>query len=621
MKSLEYIKEFCKTLTTKAGVYRYINADGEIMYVGKAKNLKNRVTSYTNVGALSRRIGSMISQVVKIEITITANEAEALLLESSLIKQLKPKYNILLKDDKSFPYIKIDSSDYPRITKFRGKKVKGDVMFGPFPSAGAVEGAISALTKAFQLRTCTDSYFKSRTRPCLEYEMKRCSAPCVDKVSAIEYNEQVAQAVSFLEGKDKSFKQELGKQMQEAADNMEYERAGGLRDKLRALNQISGEFAINVENIKEADLIAYHEGCIQVFFVRGGKILGDRPYFPKNIEELSSMEVLEAFIGRFYTNKVPPAKLYLSDDIYTKDVLEEALEKLKQAPVKIEIPKRGEKRAIMETVLENAKESVNKKLQTTQSNRAYMKKLAELINYDGALERIEVYDNSHIFGKNAYGAMVVAGVEGFEPAEYRTFKVDSGEKITGGDDFYMMRQVFERRFKKTDNLPSLVLIDGGKGQISAVADILIKCGVPYVGIAKGENRNAGEETLLIPAASSPRRRGSPEEIKEEIPAFAGMTKQSFMEIKLPKSSALLHYLQRLRDEAHRFAITTHRKSRSRAIRKSELDEIPNIGASRKRALLQCFASINAIKEASVSELMEAEGINKSIAQAIHDWFN
>ncbi len=615
------IKNALKTMPDDPGVYRMFNAEGDVLYVGKAKNLKKRVTNYTQVNRLVPRIARMVMATASMEITTTRTEAEALLLEANLIKSLKPRYNILLRDDKSFPYIALSAPldkdpkkghAYPRISKHRGAKQKHAYYFGPFPSAGAVNQAINTLQKAFLLRPCTDGFFKSRTRPCMEYQIKRCSAPCVNLVSEEDYAAQAQQAIAFLEGRADEVKSALEAQMMAASDAMEYERAAAIRNRIQALTQIQSAQSINNPKLGDADVIAIagngQQACIAVFFVRGGNTLGTRSYFPQHTEERETGEILEAFLGQFYQRHPAPRNILLSDDIPARRVLEEALSEHLGNRVSVAVPLRGDKRAMLEVALANATAALERHQAESAQTKDLLKQVQTLFALPKPPERIEVYDNSHLFGKQPVGAMIVAGMDGFNKQAYRKFNVDAGEKTTGGDDYDMLRQVLRRRFarmkeaQKTDGAegmsqrPDLVIIDGGIGQLSAAMDVWreLALNVPLVCMAKGEDRNAGKEIYHRP---------------------------NMPEMTFEPNSPLAYYFQRIRDEAHRFAITSHRGKRDKDLRTSVLDDIPGIGARRKKALLNYFGSAKGVQTATVAELMRAGGISKSTAEAIHGWFN
>lgn len=604
------IERHLQHMPEEPGVYRMLNSDGDVLYVGKAKNLKKRVISYTQLARLVPRIQRMVMQTAEMEIVTTRTEAEALLLEANLIKSLKPRYNILLRDDKSFPYIAITGThDYPRITKHRGEKKPTDTYFGPFASAGAVNHTITVLQKAFLLRPCSDSVFSGRTRPCLEYQIKRCSAPCVNYISKEDYQALVKQGQDFLSGKSRDIQAELTRQMEEASARMDYEEAAQIRDRIKAMASIQAKQGINAASLAEADIVALHreevQCCVQVFFVRGGQTLGHKAYFPTQTDGYSDEEVMEAFLGRFYQNHPAPPLILLSHDLFSKQVMEEALQSKERAKIRILIPQKGEKRQLVETALANAQGALHRKLQEEASEKERLAGVATLFGLTPPIRRIEVYDNSHIFGKHAVGAMIVAGEEGFMKQAYRKFTVDPGEENTGGDDFWMLRQMLTRRFKRLkkehptrdDHWPDLLLIDGGAGHLTIAQEVMEELElteIPLVCIAKGPDRNAGREDYYQPG------------------------KKPF---KLPPSDPVGYYLQRLRDEAHRFAINAHRGKRANAIRTSVLDDIPGIGATRKKALLHHFGSARGVEEARLEELMKVDGISRATAKTIYDYFH
>lgn len=587
-----------------------VNAAGDVLYVGKAKQLKNRVTNYTQAAGLTTRILRMVEQVVQVEHTITGSEAEALLLESSLIKKLKPRYNILLKDDKSFPYIVIERDHpYPRITKHRGKQARGNTYIGPFPSAGAVNRTLDILQKAFLLRPCSDHYFKNRSRPCLQYQIKRCSGPCVNFISEADYAASIEQATAFLKGRNHEVQAQFALQMQHCSDTQEYEKAAALRDRIRALAQVQHEQQLNAAGLQDADVVALHfatgQSVIQIVFFRGGLNFGSHTYFPRHTEDATPTEILSAFVGQFYQSHEPPKEILLSHPLPDQDVIEQALKLSCGHNVSLLAPQRGDKRTLIETITHRAQEALIRHLQSKQAEAAQWTALAARFDLNPPLNRIEVYDNSHIMGRHALGAMIVATPDGFLPSAYRRFDMKS-DIPTGGDDFAMMHAMFSRRFgrllkddpaREKDQWPDLVFIDGGIGQLRAAAralDELGISGVPLVAIAKGPDRNAGRETFHR---------------KDQSP------------FTLPEGDPLLHYIQRLRDEAHRYAIGSHRIKRSNAIRHSELDDVPGIGTTRKRALLHHFGSKAAIERATLSELENVAGISQTIARTIYDYFH
>jgi excinuclease ABC subunit C len=613
----EIIRAFVKTLPSAPGVYRMIDADGEVMYVGKARSLKARVTNYTRPEGLEVRLQRMIAATRTMEFVRTETEAEALLLEANLIKRLKPRFNVLLRDDKSFPYILIATEhEAPELTKHRGTRRKKGNYFGPFASALAVKRTITSLQKAFLLRTCSDSFYKARTRPCMLHQIKRCAAPCTGEISIEAYGELVEEANLFLSGKSKSVQDRLGREMSQAAEGLDFERAALLRDRLSALALVQSQGEIAARSIEEADVFAVaHEAgqfCIQVFFFRAHQNWGNYAYRPKADATLSDEDVLLAFMGQFYEDRTPPRLVLLSHDLPDRPVLEEALTSRLKSRVYIEVPQRGEKRDLVNHALNNAREALGRQLAEGATQRTLLEGVAELFSLDEAPRRIEVYDNSHISGTNAVGAMIVAGEEGLSKKHYRTFNIRSTE-LTPGDDFGMMREVLTRRFTRLANeseleaedeatgmpdWPDVVFIDGGAGQLNAVREVIAKLDLPreviFIGIAKGEERDAGREKFFMEG------------------------KEPFM---LPHRDPVLYYVQRLRDEAHRFAIGTHRARRKKDFVSNPLDEIDGIGPTRKRALLQHFGSAKAVSRASLADLAAIPGISSAMAQLVYDHFN
>lgn len=611
---VEIIRKALTHMTNAPGVYRMLDRHGKVLYVGKAKNLKKRVVNYTHIKRLEPRLQRMVMQVAEVDITTTRTEAEALLLEANFIKSQKPRFNILLRDDKSFPYICITHAhDYPRVMKFRGKKNKTNSYFGPFASAGEVNRAIATLQRAFLLRPCSDGFFATRQRPCMEYQIKRCSGPCVDKLSRAEYAELVAQAESFLEGKSQVVLQQLQADMGEASSAQEYEKAAVIRDRIRALSHIQARQDVNMPSLQDADIIVlatngeapnYTSACIHLTLVRGGQTRGVNSYFPKQLQGYSAEEIIEAFMGRFYQKQPPPPQILLSHDIYGRDVMEEALASLAERKVSITMPRRGEKQRLIDYCITRAKEALENQRDTEQDDTEYLEKLAAWFDLPTPIERVEVYDNSHIFGSHAVGGMVVATPEGFNKNAYRKFNVSAGSK-TGGDDFDMLRQVLTRRLSAylnqereearaddhSNQLPDVMLIDGGQGHLTIVQEVMdtLELQIPFACIAKGPDRNAGREDFYLPGRAP---------------------------FKLKHDDPLLYYLQRLRDEVHRFAISSHRKLRSKQTIKSRLDEIPGIGAKRKKALLEHFGSVDGVREAAVEDLLKIDGINMSVAHEI-----
>ena len=605
------IARVLKTLPNGPGVYRMIGADGDVLYVGKARSLKKRVQSYARLGGHTNRIARMIAATADLEVITTATETEALLLEANLIKRLKPRFNVILRDDKSFPYILIARDhDAPQILKHRGARKRKGEYFGPFASAGAVNRTINTLQRAFLLRSCSDSYYEARTRPCLLYQIKRCSGPCTGEIGLDDYARLVTDAENFLTGKSEKVKHHLHALMETASERLEFERAASYRDRLAALAQIQAHQGINPRSFSEADVFAAHaqggQTCIQVFFFRTSQNWGNRAYFPRADKSLSPEEVLDAFIAQFYDDKPIPRLVLLSHDVPGRKLLEEALTTKADHKVRVSVPQRGEKREIMEQSLANAREALERRLAESASQRKLLEGVAEAFYLDDMPERIEVYDNSHIQGASPVGAMIVSGPEGFEKNSYRKFNIKSAD-LAPGDDYGMMREVLTRRFSRllketaSDNTnavwPDLVLIDGGAGQLSATHEVLDELGIDtlrVVGIAKGPDRDAGRERFFI--------RG----------------RDPFM---LPSRDPVLYFVQRLRDEAHRFAIGAHRTRRKKSIGASPLDEVPGIGPARKRALLKHFGSAKAVSRAGLADLQAVDGISAHIAQIVYDFFH
>ncbi|MRG55790.1 excinuclease ABC subunit UvrC [Phyllobacterium sp. SYP-B3895] len=631
----DVIADLVKRLPNKPGVYRMFNTSGDVLYVGKAHSLKKRVSNYARGQGHNNRISRMIRETVKMEFVVTRTETEALLLEANLIKRLRPRFNVLMRDDKSFPYILLTAPKRsekwlaPGIFKHRGaRSSKGDY-FGPFASAGAVGRTINALQRAFLLRTCTDSFYENRSRPCLLYQIKRCSGPCTGEVSEGDYDELVRETKAFLSGKSQAVKTHLSDAMREASAELDFERAAIYRDRLSALSHVQSHSGINPQSVEEADVFAiYQDGgvtCIQVFFFRTGQNWGNRAYYPKADSSLSAAEVLGAFLAQFYDDKPCPALIMLSEIVEDQELLCAALTAKSDRKVSITVPQRGEKRDLVEHALSNAREALGRQLAETSSQSRLLKGVADTFGLEKTPRRIEVYDNSHIMGTNAIGAMIVAGPQGFVKNQYRKFNIRSTE-ITPGDDFGMMREVIERRFSRlvkehgtpesrdapsedlevdefeedTDAFPAwpdIILIDGGQGQMSAVRGILNEMGiadkVTAIGVAKGVDRDAGRERFFM----------------EGKPSFT-----------LPPRDPVLYFLQRLRDEAHRFAIGTHRAKRKKEMVKNPLDEIAGIGPSRKRALLHQFGTAKAVSRAAVEDLMKVDGISEAMAITIRDHF-
>lgn len=604
------IQGYLKTLDNSPGVYRMLDSENRVLYVGKARNLRARVSNYARPSGHSARIARMISETSLMMFLTTKTETEALLLEQNLIKQLKPRYNVLLRDDKSFPNILVSKAHgYPQIKKHRGAKKEKGNYYGPFASAGAVNRTLNQLQRVFLLRNCSDAMFESRTRPCLLYQIKRCAAPCVGKVSESDYAGLVNDAERFLSGKSTKVQGDLAKQMAEASDAMEFERAAALRDRIKALTQVQTTQGINPQTVSEADVVALHlekgQACVQVFFIRANQNWGNRDYYPRTGAGAEEPEILEAFLGQFYSDRDPPKQILLSHGIENDDLMQAALTEKLGRKVELLVPQRGEKAELIEGAARNARESLARKMSESATQSKLLAGLAEAFALEGPPKRIEVYDNSHIQGTNAVGGMIVAGPEGFLKSQYRKFNI-KGDSITPGDDFGMMKEVLERRFKrllkedperKTDAWPDLLLIDGGAGQISAVAEILAELGVkdvPFVGVAKGEDRDAGKEEFYRPG-------GRPFALRHNDP--------------------VLYFVQRLRDEAHRFAIGTHRAKRAKAFTATPLDDITGVGAARKRALLAHFGSAKAVSRAHLEDLKAVDGISAAMAEKIYDFFN
>ena len=608
-RGIAAIKSQLRLLSGGPGVYRMLDAGGDALYVGKARNLKRRVVTYTQPGRLPPRLQRMVAETHVLEVVTTQTEVEALLLESNLIKKLKPRYNVLFRDDKSFPYIHLTThQDWPLAVKYRGSRNKPGDFFGPFASAGAVNRTLSALERAFLLRTCSDAVFKARTRPCLKYQLKRCSAPCVGRISQEDYGALVDEAKSFLVGRSHTVKDRLAKAMQSASDDLAFEVAARFRDRIRAMAQIQAHQDINVEgtNLVDADIIAAHAEAgqigVQVFFFRAGRNNGNRAYYPRHDKGVDTAEVLTAFIGQFYENKLPPREVLLSHPVRQQELLAEALSVRAERRVRLSVPKRGPRRGIVDHALRNAREALGRRLAESASQRRLLEGVAEVFGLDAAPERIEVYDNSHISGTNPIGAMIVAGPEGFTRGAYRRFNIRTD---VSGDDYAMMREVLTRRFSRAQKedpdrsggqWPDLVLLDGGKGQLSAALGIMAELGiedVPMASIAKGPDRDAGRERFFLP---------------DRAP------------FRLDEQDPRLYFLQRLRDEAHRFAIGGHRARRSRAIGENPLDGVPGVGPRRKRALLNHFGSAKAVSRAGLGDLESVEGVSKAVAKRVYDHF-
>jgi excinuclease ABC subunit C len=586
-----------------------LDARGEVLYVGKARVLKNRVTNYTQVTKLPKRLQRMVAQTRDMTIVTTRTEAEALLLEAQLIKRFRPAFNVLLRDDKSFPFILLrEDHPFPQVRKHRGARRAKGQYFGPFASAGSVTSTLNALQKLFLLRSCSDSFFANRTRPCLLYQIRRCSAPCVGRISEADYAELVEDAKAFLAGKSTGVQARLGKQMAEAAEKQDYELAAVYRDRLRALTYVQGSQTVHAEGLGDGDIFALAskagQMCIQAFFIRGGQNWGHRSFFPAHTADVPEEEVLSGFLMQFYEDVPPPRRILVDRKLGEGELIAEALCERSGHKVEISQPQRGDRRRLIEQARRNAEEALDRRMAESTTQAKLLREMAEVFELPEPPKRIEVYDNSHIMGTNATGAMIVAGPEGFRKNAYRKFNIKSG--VTPGDDFGMMREVLERRFARLEKedpdraegeWPDLLLIDGGKGQISAVCEILEEAGVsdvPVVGVAKGPDRNAGREVFHLPGGR---------------------------EVTFPPNSPLLFYLQRLRDEAHRFAIGTHRQKRAKSLATSTLDEVPGIGPNRKRALLMHFGTARAVKGAALDDLERAPGISKAMARQIYDFFH
>jgi excinuclease ABC subunit C len=603
------IQDYVKTLDASPGVYRMLDGESRVLYVGKARNLRARVSNYTRPGN-SPRIERMIRLTETMMFLTTRTETEALLLEQNLIKQLKPKYNVLLRDDKSFPSILVAKDHaFAQIKKHRGARKQKGSYFGPFAGAGAVNRTLNQLQKAFLLRNCSNAMFESRTRPCLQYQIKRCSAPCTGEISEADYGLAVRDAERFLAGRSTKIQEELGEEMMKASEAMEFERAAALRDRIKALTQVQSSQGINPRGVAEADIIGLHmeggQACVQVFFIRANQNWGNQDFYPRVDADMSPAEVMEAFLGQFYDNKEPPRQLILSDAIENTDLMEEALSGKAGRKVELLVPLRGEKTELVAGAVRNARESLARRMAESATQTRLLKGLAEAFGLEGPPARIEVYDNSHIQGSNAVGAMIVAGPEGFMKSAYRKFNI-RGDDLVPGDDFGMMKEVLHRRFsrlKKEDPdrdkglWPDLLLIDGGAGQVSAVAEIMAEHGVqdiPMVGVAKGVDRDHGKEE------------------------FHRLGENAFA---LQRNDPVLYFVQRLRDEAHRFAIGTHRAKRAKAIGATPLDEVPGVGAGRKRALLKHFGSAKAVSRADLLDLKAVDGISGALAETIYDFFH
>ena len=602
----EIIKKQLPLIPKLPGIYRMLNSNNEILYVGKAKSLPNRLKSYVTEKNHIIRTGRMLSQTKKIEITTTSNESEALLLEANLIKKYKPKFNILLRDDKSFPFIYIGNKNkWPQIKKHRGKKEKEGFFFGPFASAGSANWTIKMIQKKFHLRVCNDTVFKNRKRPCILYQIKRCSGPCVGYIDEAEYKKSVDDAIGFVSGKSRKIQKNLSNQMEKASEDLDFEKATILRDKIKSLNIIQSSQRINEANLLEADVIAgYKESgktCIQVFFYRSKQNWGNQAFFPKHDPDESLNNVLNSFVSQFYENKSVPKSIILSEKIKEKSLIEKTLSKKENKEISISVAKKGSKLKVINLAIKNAKDSLNRKLYESQNNKELFEHVVKKFNLDSNINLIEVYDNSHIQGTNSVGALIAFGDEGFIKKRYRKFNIKIEKNSQ--DDYGMMREVLNRRFKraiqKKDNFlsfPDLILIDGGKGQYSAARETMNELGlhaIPIIAIAKGKYRNSGNETFF----------------------------HNGKEYKFQKNDPTLFFLQRLRDESHRFAISAHRTKRRSSISKSLLDQIEGIGSMRKRALLNHFGSTREVESASLDEIKSVEGVEEKVAKKIYNFFH
>ena len=602
----EVIKKEIPLVPKLPGVYRMLNANNEVLYVGKAKNLPNRLKSYVSEKNHIIRTERMLSQTKKLEITTTSNESEALLLEANLIKKFKPRYNILLRDDKSFPFIFIGNKDkWAQIKRHRGKKNKEGFFFGPFASAGSANWTIKMIQKIFQLRVCDDTVFKNRERPCILYQIKRCSGPCVGYVKENEYKKSVEDAIEFVSGKSRKIQKSLSTQMENASENLDFEKAAILRDRIKSLNIIQSSQRVNEANLVEADVIAgYKESgktCIQVFFYRSKQNWGNQAFFPKHDPDEKLDEIINSFVSQFYENKSVPSSIILSEEIKEKNLIEQTLTKKEGKQINISVAKKGSKLKVINQAIKNAKDSLNRKLYESQNNKELFEEVAKKFNLETNINLVEVYDNSHIQGTNSIGALITFGDEGFIKKRYRKFniKIEKNEQ----DDYGMMREVLSRRFKRAlqekDNyltMPDLVLIDGGKGQYSVARETMNELGlhdIPVIAIAKGKFRNSGNETFF----------------------------HNGKEYKFQKNDPTLFFLQRLRDESHRFAISAHRAKRKKGISKSLLDQIEGIGSIRKRALLNHFGSARAVESASLDEIKSVEGVEEKVAKKIYNFFH
>ena len=609
MNGLDIIKNKLASISKSPGIYQYLNSKNEIIYIGKAKNLKKRISSYKNTSSLSNRIQRMVYQINNIETITTKTEAEAFLLESNLIKKNKPKFNIVLRDDKSLPYILISSKNkWPQILKHRGKQKNIGIYFGPYPSAGSVDKTINSLQKAFLIRSCTDSYFKARNRACLLYQIKKCSAPCVKKINEKDYSDLFNQTISFLKGKNKKIQSDLNNQMKIYSSKKNYEKAASLRDRIRALNQIQEKQSINISSIGDADVISIKKmnfkACVQVFYFRGGNNLGGRYYFPRHEESEKEENILQSFLGQYYSDKIVTKLILLNKKIPEKNLLINALNKKSGYKINIEIPLKGQKKIIVKNAEKNAEKELERKFNEEKNNLLYMKKIKVAFGLNKIPKTIEVYDISHISGEFAVGAMISFNKDGFIKNNYRKFNIKGEfkrkETVLKGDDYSMIYEVLNRRLKKNSkkiSFPDLMIIDGGKGHLNTASNVLnsldLEKKIELASIAKGQKRNEGNETFYL---------------KEN------------KKIKFKTNDKILFFLQRLRDEAHRFAITSHKTRRSK-ISKSILDEIEGIGPNKKRDLLKYFGSSEQIKLAQLNEIEKVKGINKNVAKKIYNFFH
>ena len=605
LTGIELIKHYQKDLSNSPGVYRMIDSNHKTLYVGKAKNLKKRVSSYTKYSGHSLRIQQMIFATSSMLFLTTKNETEALLLEQNLIKQLKPKYNVQLRDDKSFPYIFISSEhDFPRLEKHRGQKKRSGNYYGPFASAGAVNRTLNTLQKVFLLRSCTDKEVKAGNRPCLNFHLKRCAGPCCGKISKSDYSKLVASADEFLRGRSEEVQKKLSKEMILASKEMNYELAASYRDRIKAISRIQSIQGINPQKVKEADIFALNfqsgQACVQVYFIRYNQNWGNRDYYPKVSSDMTKKEILEAFLGQFYLNRLPAKVILISNTIDNQNLLEKLFSEKLGKIVKIINPQKGEKKELVIDALRNAKEGLERKMAENSTQKNLLLKMADLLNLKNSPERIEVYDNSHIQGAYAVGAMVVSGPDGLMKSEYRKFNIKISE-LGNRDDTSMMQHVFSRRFKKKNTqdikIPDVIILDGGKGQLSVIQNYLHDIGygnIPIIAIAKGEKRNSGLEKFYH---------------KKNI------------ELEISNNDPLRYFLQRLRDEVHRYVIGAHRQKRSKSLMSTRLDEITGLGGIRRKNLLMRFGSTKEVSKASVNELQKVQGISRNLAEQIYNFFN